>query len=160
MRKITSVDWLVIHCAATPPDMDIGVFEIRQWHMRRGWSDIGYHYVIRRDGAIEKGRSDTAPGAHAAGYNMNSLGICLVGGLKQGTSKAEDNFTDAQFEALVSLLKTLKVRYPLAEYLGHRDLPGVRKACPSFDVTSKLEELENLFEETSVRPSVRNEDRI
>lgn len=138
MKTITAVDWLVVHCAATPPDMDIGVKEIRHWHMQKGWSDVGYHYIIRRDGTIEKGRTDTTPGAHAAGYNLYSLGICLVGGLKKGTTKAEANFTPHQYLSLATLLDDLKVTYPTAEILGHRDLPGVKKACPSFDVREWL----------------------
>ncbi|KKK99464.1 hypothetical protein LCGC14_2632510, partial [marine sediment metagenome] len=46
-RPIKSYDWLVVHCAATPADMDIGVKEIRHWHLQRGFSDVGYHYIIR-----------------------------------------------------------------------------------------------------------------
>jgi N-acetylmuramoyl-L-alanine amidase len=61
MRKI---NWLVIHTAATRPSMDIGAKEIRRWHKAKGWSDIGYHYVIRRDGRVEKGRPDARVGAH------------------------------------------------------------------------------------------------
>lgn len=138
MKLIKSVDWLVVHCAATPPDMDVGVKEIRHWHMQKGWSDVGYHYVIRRDGTIEKGRTDSTPGAHARGYNLYSLGICMVGGLKKGTTKAEANFTPAQYLSLQTLLEDLKSTYKDAEILGHRDLPGVNKACPSFDVKEWL----------------------
>ena len=65
MRKINLI---VIHCSDTYARMDIGVNEIRQWHLQRGFNDIGYHYVIRRDGAIEQGRPIEKPGAHAAGY--------------------------------------------------------------------------------------------
>ena len=78
MRK---VNLLVIHCAATKPNMDIGRDEIDSWHKARGWSGIGYHYVIRRDGRIESGRPVEQAGAHASGYNANSIGICLVGGI-------------------------------------------------------------------------------
>lgn len=133
-KRITSVDWLVVHCAATPPDMDIGVDEIRIWHMQRGFADVGYHYIIRRDGTIEKGRTDITPGAHARGYNMHSLGICMVGGAKKNSTKAEANFTPHQYLTLATLLDDLSTEYPDAEILGHRDLPGVNKGCPSFDV--------------------------
>ena len=77
MREINT---FIIHCSDTYPDMDIGVEEIRRWHKERGWSDIGYHYVIRRNGKIEEGRNDGIVGAHAKGMNENSLGICMVGG--------------------------------------------------------------------------------
>lgn len=159
MRPIEHVEWLVVHCAATPADMDIGVKEIRLWHMQKGWSDVGYHYVIRRDGTIEKGRTDTTPGAHAVGYNLHSLGICMVGGLKKGTTKAEDNFTPVQYLTLWRLLDELKQTYPDAEILGHRDLPGVNKACPSFDVRAKLQEHKR-SEEAALRPPVCNADRF
>jgi N-acetylmuramoyl-L-alanine amidase len=134
-NPIGTIEFLVVHCAASSPDMDIGVAEIRKWHLQRGFADIGYHYVIRRNGLIEKGRPDSMPGAHAEGYNMHSLGLCLVGGLKKGTTKAEDNFEAVQKATLFGLLKELHGKYPTATILGHRDLPGVTKACPSFDVS-------------------------
>ncbi len=148
------IHWLVVHCAATPPAMDIGIVEIRQWHMQRGFSDVGYHYVIRRDGTIETGRPHTRPGAHARGYNRNSLGICLVGGVKQGSvGTAEANFTPAQYLTLQTLLDDLSTQYPDAEILGHRDLPGVSKACPSFDVREWLRRNHGAEED-----ALRNED--
>lgn len=159
MKPIESVDWLVVHCAATPPNMDIGVEEIRRWHMQKGWSDVGYHYVIRRDGTVEKGRPDHIPGAHARGYNRYSLGICLVGGVKKGTTKAEANFTPAQYLSLQTLLEELSTEYPDAEILGHRDLPGVNKACPSFDVREWLRRI-HAHEKAALRPSQCNADRF
>lgn len=127
-KQIEEVKYIVIHAADTPADMDIGVEEIRLWHLRRGWFDVGYHWIIRRDGTIEDGRPHDRPGAHARGFNHISLGICLVGG-KDG----EDNFTDDQWDALAGLVKGLKVGNPGAEVLGHRDLPNVNKLCPCFD---------------------------
>ncbi|ULQ47386.1 N-acetylmuramoyl-L-alanine amidase [Flagellatimonas centrodinii] len=134
------IEQLIIHCAATKPSMDIGAAEIRQWHLGNGWSDIGYNYVIRRNGLIENGRDldrdgnvDEEVGAHAKGFNARSIGICLVGGLNQAGQPAPE-FTEAQFTALNGLLAGLRIRYPNTEILGHRDLPGVAKACPSFDV--------------------------
>lgn len=131
MRKITSV---AIHCSATRPSMDIGAAEIAQWHKKQGWATIGYHYVIRRSGLVEKGRPDEMPGAHVAGHNANSIGICLVGGVNQDDfRKAEDNFTPAQMKSLATLCKSLSAAYPGAVFKGHRDYPGVKKACPSFN---------------------------
>lgn len=129
MRKI---NWLVIHTAATRPSMDIGAKEIRSWHKARGWSDIGYHYVIRRDGRVEKGRPDARVGAHVSGYNRDSLGICLVGGVNENLVP-ENNYTEAQWQSLENLLHKLSQKYPEAYVRGHRDFPGVHKACPCFD---------------------------
>lgn len=130
---------LIIHAADTPATMDIGAAEIDRWHKDKGWAAIGYHHVIRRDGTIEKGRDldgdgdvTDEVGAHAAGFNEGSIGICLVGG------KPDFNFTMAQLKMLVFLVGEYKSRYPEIEIMGHRDLPGVTKACPCFDVKSLL----------------------
>jgi len=135
-RKRT--DYVVLHCAATRAIMDIGAAEIRQWHTNprprgNGWSDIGYHYVIRRNGKIETGRAVTAVGAHVANHNHNSIGICLVGGLANAAPyRPENNFTQAQWASLRKLLTSLSKTYTFT-VLGHRDFPGVPKACPCFD---------------------------
>lgn len=131
MREIKN---LVVHCAATRASMDIGAEEIRKWHLARGFNDIGYHFVIRRDGELEWGRPVWKQGAHVRGHNRDSIGICLVGGLNDETFKPEDNFTDEQYATLRALLLDLSLKYPNAEVLGHRDFKGVRKACPCYDV--------------------------
>lgn len=129
-----TTDYIVIHCAATRAAMDVGVKEIRQWHKQRGWSDIGYHFVIRRNGKIERGRAENQVGAHVANHNHNTIGVCLVGGLGEGKGwPPENNFTEAQWAALRTLCVSLIGRYPGATILGHRDFPYVGKACPSFD---------------------------
>jgi N-acetylmuramoyl-L-alanine amidase len=134
MQPRRSTKYLVVHCSATRPSLDVGVKEIRQWHKNQGWSDIGYHYVIRRDGKVERGRAENLVGSHVAGHNANSIGICLVGGVNQKDfTKAENNFTKEQFASLKTLLKTLSEKYPGSVVLGHRDFPKVAKACPSFD---------------------------
>lgn len=134
MRKINLI---VIHCSDTYARMDIGVNEIRQWHLQRGFNDIGYHYVIRRDGAIEQGRPIEKPGAHAAGYNTNSIGICYAGG-KGDNNQPEDNRTPEQKQAMYDLVASLKQQFPQAEITGHRDLPGVHKDCPCFSVKNEF----------------------
>jgi N-acetyl-anhydromuramyl-L-alanine amidase AmpD len=139
-KPIKEHRFMVVHCAATKADMDIGAKEIRQWHFQRGWMDIGYHYVIRRNGAIEEGRPVDRPGAHARGFNHLSLGICLVGGVAADGKTPENNFTPDQFHALLRLLQDLKQKHPDATVIGHRDLPNVKKGCPSFDVQSWWEE--------------------
>lgn len=124
---------LVIHAAATPPSMDIGAKEIDQWHRERGWSGIGYHYVVRRSGKVEPGRPVSRSGAHARGYNSRSIGVCLVGGVNARNEPA-DNFTKSQYSALVRLVRRLRAQHDIVSVIGHRDLPGVRKACPCMDV--------------------------
>jgi len=138
-RKHT--DYLVVHCAATKATANIGAEEIREWHVDdNGWMDIGYHYVIRRDGTVENGRPPWAVGAGVAGYNANSLHICLVGGI-DFDGNAEDNFTPAQKQALATLLGMLKKHMATsAKICGHRDFPKVAKDCPSFEVSEWLEE--------------------
>lgn len=129
-----STNWIAIHCSATRPSQDIGAADIRKWHKAQGWSDIGYHFVIRRNGKIERGRPIDAVGAHVAGFNAASVGICMVGGVSQkGFTKAENNFTKEQFSALQSLMTWICGKYPKAKVRGHRDFPKVSKACPSFD---------------------------
>ena len=128
------IDMIVVHCSATPPNMNIGVNEITDWHVNgNGWSDIGYHNVIRRNGSLEHGRDLTESGAHAKGYNQHSIGICLVGGVDDD-NEPEDNFTEEQYTTLRGYIDTMREVLPIKEILGHRDLPDVNKACPSFDV--------------------------
>lgn len=145
MRQINTI---VIHGAWTKPGVDVGAKEIREWHHDRGFSDIGYHFVIRRDGTQEDGRSVEKPGAHVKGKNSDSIGICLVGGradegrhtegLDEFTKQEvlwEFNYTREQMASLVSLVDSLVDLYGShVEIIGHRDHPGVTKRCPGFDV--------------------------
>lgn len=149
-KKRKTTDHIVVHCAATPPDMDIGRREIDRWHRGRGFLGIGYHFVIRRNGDIEKGRELEAIGAHARGFNNRSIGICLVGGVDEH-NKPQDNFTEEQKKNLALLIDQMLTIWPDCKVVGHRDLPGVQKACPSFDVGPWWESakgfVKNLFEQ-------------
>lgn len=138
MTKRTKTNYIVIHCAATPPHMDIGAKEIKQWHLQRGFQDIGYHEVIRRDGKIDHGREPDEVGAHVKGHNSESVGLCLVGGVDK-KNRPENNFTPEQFKTLKRLLRFYMAKYPKAMIIGHRDLDS-GKACPSFDVQDWLRE--------------------
>lgn len=139
MFKTTrQIDKLIIHCAATPPDMDIGVDTIRKWHLERGFNDIGYHYVIKRDGSVEDGRPINLVGAHVAGHNTGSIGICLVGGVDR-KNKPESNFTEEQWNTLRRAAMMFKAEYPKATIHGHNEFDK-GKACPSFDVQKWLKE--------------------
>jgi len=132
MEPRSSTEYIVIHCSATKPSMDIGLSEIRNWHVNeRGWRDVGYHYVIKRNGEVELGRNIQDTGAHAKGYNAKSIGICLVGGMAEDNS-TEDNFTDKQWAALLDLIKQKLTDYPEAKVIGHNEIS--KKDCPCFDV--------------------------
>jgi len=124
-KEIKEVRYIVVHASDTPADKDIGVEEIRLMHLRRGWFDIGYHYVIRRDGSLENGRPMDRPGAHARGFNHLSLGVCLVG---------QGDFTDKQYATLADLVMGLVDMHADAQVLGYRDLPNVNNSSPGFDV--------------------------
>lgn len=143
--KRKKTEYIVIHCSDTPARMDkVDAKEIERWHKDRGFLKIGYHFVIKRDGTRERGRMLDEIGAHVAGYNHKSIGICLIGGRADQGTDAEDNFTAEQWIALHSLLVELKNTYPNAQVIGHRDLDG-QKQCPSFDVTDWLKGFEELL---------------
>lgn len=134
MREINEI---IVHCSATKPSMDIGADWIRKIHVQQNkWRDIGYHYVIRRDGAVEHGRPVNQVGAHCQGHNTGTIGICMVGGLTE-TGRPENNFTPAQFTSVQKLIKDLCVQYPaIIRLSGHNDYAS--KACPCFNVHQKL----------------------
>ena len=139
MRKI---DKIIIHCSATPEGKDYTVEQIRQWHTApkpkgNGWRDIGYHFVIYRDGSIHKGRPVEQAGAHTYGYNAHSIGICYIGGCAADGKTPKDTRTEAQRAALVRLVADLKARYPRATVHGHNEFAN--KACPSFNVQKEPE---------------------
>ena len=131
-RKIKEI---IVHCSATPEDKDYSVDTIRQWHLQRGFSDIGYHYIIYRDGSIHTGRDESVIGAHCKGHNSNSIGVCYIGGVAADGKTPKDTRTTEQKQSLVKLLKELKAKYPQASIHGHRDFAN--KACPSFDATKE-----------------------
>lgn len=138
MRKINKI---IIHCSATKATQDFRAADIRRWHMApvekggRGWSDIGYHFVIIRHGEVENGRPLEVIGAHCQGYNADSIGVCLVGGVDEN-NMPESNFTDLQWQALIKLVVHLQASFPDATIHGHNEFS--HKACPSFDVQAWL----------------------
>lgn len=132
MREI---DTIIIHCAATKPNMDIGAKEIDGWHRAKGYFGIGYHYVIRRNGELELGRPLDKAGAHAKDHNATSIGICLVGGIDDN-GKPDCNFTAEQWAELKRLVLDLKGRFGDLHVIGHNDVAA--KACPCFSVAAWL----------------------
>lgn len=140
MRAIHKI---IVHCTATPEGREVSVDEIRRWHLDRGWSDIGYHFVITLDGEIHEGRPIEITGAHAKGHNFDSIGIAYVGGLDKNM-QTKDTRTDEQKEALEFFLQYLKILYPKAKIYGHRDFSN--KDCPSFDARNEYEYISNRYE--------------
>jgi len=126
---VTQIKLIVLHCAATPNGKHFTAEDIHRWHLERGWSGIGYHYVIDLDGKAVPGRPHYWQGAHVSGHNDSSLGICLIG---------TDEFTPEQERTLERLLKNLRTQYPAAKIRGHRDYDQ-GKDCPGFDVPQWLE---------------------
>ncbi len=127
---------IIIHCSATPEGRNYTVEDIRRWHRQQGWSDIGYHYVIYRDGTIHEGRHVDIAGAHCVNHNAHSIGICYIGGVASDGKTPKDTRTLTQRAALLSLLNELRQLYPNAKIYGHRNFDP-RKACPSFDAMSE-----------------------
>ena len=151
MRDITKA---IIHCSATKEGVDLDVEDIRKMHKKRGWSDIGYHFLIKLDGTIEKGRPISIMGAHVRGHNKDSVGIVYIGGLDE-KGKAKDTRTTAQQSSLLSLLNSIAMIFPIKEIKGHRDYSkdldgdGVveshewMKQCPCFDAQDEYKFLLN-----------------
>tara|TARA_R100001086_G_scaffold199785_2_gene115983 strand:- start:7385 stop:7906 length:522 start_codon:yes stop_codon:yes gene_type:complete len=140
LRKINKI---IVHCSATREGHDVDAKTIREWHLRRGWKDIGYHYIVRLDGTIEPGRMINISGAHTKGYNSESIGICYIGGVEAEKVNnkwvAKDTRTQAQKDSLLILIKLLKLMYKDATIHGHREFAN--KACPSFDASEEYKNL-------------------
>lgn len=129
------INEIIIHCTATPEGRECSVEEIRQWHRQRGFSDIGYHYIIHLNGDLDFGRNVDISGAHCLNHNAHSIGVVYVGGVAKDGKTPKDTRTDEQKAALASLLIDLRKLYPTAKIHGHRDFAN--KACPSFDATTE-----------------------
>lgn len=132
LKKATrKINRIIVHCSATPEGKDFTVEDITRWHRQNGWSTIGYHYVIYRDGSVHEGRDVNIVGAHCSGYNIGSIGVCYIGGMDAKNKMAKDTRTDKQKASLWTLLRELVTLYPDAEIYGHRNFAA--KECPSFD---------------------------
>lgn len=136
-----STTHIVVHCAATPEGKPFTAKDIDRWHREKGWSGIGYHFVVELDGKVVPGRPLGAVGSHVAGQNSTSIGIVYIGGVTADGKKAKDTRTPAQKAALLDLLKGLRIVYPTAKIQGHRDFPGVAKDCPSFNAKAEYQKV-------------------
>ena len=144
-RKIKEI---IIHCTDTPEGRDYPIEQIRADHKRQGWSDIGYHYVIYRNGHVEPGRDVDLIGAHCqkGGHNTYSIGIAYVGGcanvpgVPYEKQERKDTRTMAQKASLLSLLMDLRKLYPDAKIYGHHDFDS-GKQCPCFDAKTEYRKI-------------------
>lgn len=125
MRKINKI---ILHCSATEEGKDFRAVDVKKWHLQRGFSDIGYHYIIDINGMIESGRDLSVIGAHCKGYNSDSIGICYIGGLDR-LKKPKDTRTEYQKLSLRNLIKELRVTFGNIPVYGHNYFDK-GKACP------------------------------
>lgn len=132
MAELGPVKYLTIHCAATPEGRDVKAREINKWDIAK-FGQISYHIIVELDGTIVRGLSDTQLGAHVGKHNTGNIGICYVGGMDKDMKRAKDTRTREQKKALRTLVATFRDRYPGIIVRGHRDWPGVKKDCPSFN---------------------------
>ena len=129
MRTIRKI---VLHYSATKDDHDVTAQDINKWHKNRGFRMIGYHYVVKLSGEVEIGRSEEMVGAHTKGHNLDSIGVCFIGGFKGNSKKGSNTMNEAQELSVINLLKDLLNRYPDAELYGHKNFNATQ--CPGFDV--------------------------
>ena len=136
MRNINKI---IVHCSATPEGKDFSVADIRRWHLQRGFADIGYHFVIYRDGSVNIGRPLYKSGAHCSGHNKKSIGVCYIGGVATDGKIPMDTRTSAQKDSLVRLITELRQQFPNASVHGHREFAN--KACPCFNASEEYKNL-------------------
>jgi N-acetyl-anhydromuramyl-L-alanine amidase AmpD len=135
---------IAVHCTATQPlfmhnsRTSEKVAEVRRRHVEdRGWRDIGYHYLIDRDGTVARGRAESVIGAGIAGHNRGVLHVSLLGGFgSKKTDRFDQHFTPAQDAALRALIADIRARADIQKISGHCDYAA--KACPGFQVREWL----------------------
>ncbi len=149
---MSKMKYLVIHCTATPEGREVTSAEIKHWHTDpvskggRGWKQVGYTDLIHLDGTVERMVQNNEDAEvdpwevtnGAKGYNSVSRHIVYAGGLAKDGKTAKDTRTEAQKKAMADYVRDFHRRFPQIKIVGHRDLPGVSKACPSFDVKAWL----------------------
>lgn len=129
--------FLTIHCAATPEGRNNTAADVSRWDVER-FGQVSYHWVVELDGNKVRTLPDSQRGAHVARANTGNIGVCYIGGMSKDMKAPKDTRTPAQREALRTLVRTYQERYPGIIVRGHNEWPGVKKACPSFDVSEWL----------------------
>ncbi len=142
--NLRNIKYIVVHCTATPTTTTLESIK-SYWKEQRGWGDTpGYHYFIKRDGTIVQLLDEKKNSYGVYKHNSECISIAYVGGIDKD-GKPVDNRSDAQKHAMFDIIVRLTEKYPKAEVLGHRDFPGVKKACPCFDVKEWLKNYEPDF---------------
>jgi N-acetylmuramoyl-L-alanine amidase len=131
------IKFLTVHCAATPKGRDVKAATISKWDIER-FGQVSYHHVIELNGNTVRTLPDNQRGAHVGGNNTGNIGICYVGGVLEDNKTPADTRTPEQRAAMRKIIAEYQAKYPGIIVRGHRDWPGVAKACPSFDVASWL----------------------
>jgi N-acetylmuramoyl-L-alanine amidase len=131
------IRYLTIHCAATPEGRDVKAATISEWDKAK-FGQISYHHVVEVDGKDVQTLPDNVRGAHVGKRNTGNIGVCYVGGVDKNNKAPKDTRTEAQKATLRKIVDLYRAKYPGLKVLGHRDWPGVAKACPSFDVATEL----------------------
>jgi N-acetyl-anhydromuramyl-L-alanine amidase AmpD len=134
MPALGLIKFLTIHCAATPEGRHVTHEQITAWDTAK-FGQTSYHWVIELDGTMHRTLRDNQKGAHCV-PNTGNVGICYIGGMDAKMKAPKDTRTPAQRKSLATLIRTYQQRYPGIVIRGHRDWPGVNKACPSFDVAA------------------------
>lgn len=134
------IEFLTIHCAATPEGRDVRAATIEEWDIAK-FGQKSYHHIVELDGNDHLSLNDSIRGAHVGGHNTGNIGICYVGGMDAHMAAPKDTRTAAQRETLERLVREYAAKYPSIIIRGHNEWPGVTKACPSFSVRAWLAEL-------------------
>lgn len=137
--RVRDINKIIIHCTATREGQDVSVETIRDWHLKRGWSDIGYHYIILLDGSVQIGRPVERIGAHCKGQNKSSIGIAYVGGVESDGETPKDTRTKEQKQSMQKMLIALMEIFEGVTIHGHNEFGN--KACPSFDVQKEFKHI-------------------
>lgn len=132
-----TIKYLTVHCAATPEGRDVSADTIAAWDKAK-FGQESYHHIVTLDGHDHVRLRDDQKGAHVAKNNTGNIGVCYVGGMDKGMKAPKDTRTEAQKLTLQAIVAAYRIRYPGLVVRGHRDWPGVNKACPSFDVATQL----------------------
>ncbi len=164
--KITEIDWnwktglgsraktdyVVLHHAASKA---CSPYQVDSWHKANGWSGIGYHYFIRKDGTIYRGRPEWATGAHASGCNHESIGICV-----EGNYDEEFVMPEPQKDSVKELLRDIKLRYPKTVLKGHKQVGAT--GCPGkyYPLSEMMEFYRNVIAKESEELNVTQYEEL
>ena len=140
----------MIHCTDTPPGREVSVAELDSWHRARKFEPYvapqgrkvyaGYHILVHLDGSYERIRPDEHRGQHCPQHNMNNRAVAIVyAGGRDINGKTCDTRTEAQKKTLLTLVRTMRGKYPKAQICGHRDYAP--RACPCFDARREYKDI-------------------